>query len=213
MSGLLLGKFESVDELIKAYQNLQSNYTKKCQLISELKQQIQDLKSELGSKAQGEPQAPEDIQSKPQDNSVYKEPSDLEPDIKDNACGQDQYDLDAQIESFFQAYPQAQEYAELIGQAISVPKPTMADFLAAFVKALLSKSPQDYLKDPEFLKKHVYSNEDIKRYFIQSYLDGLYKGGRPISIAGKAAAISITPPLTAKNLEEACALAKKILSK
>ncbi|HHW89400.1 MAG TPA: hypothetical protein GX745_00645 [Clostridiales bacterium] len=244
MTNTQFGKFESLEELLKAYQNLESAYTKKCQLAAKLKKQLQELLDQYDQIAPKvfQDQTPENINDILEDNSTAVEPSNLELDILDNVCQEqdqereqeqaleqeqdqereqeqeqdqalDQYDLDGEIESFFAAYPQAKRYALLIGQAITAPKPVMADFLAAFVNVLLSISPQDYLKDPEFLNKYVYTNQDIRQYFIRSYLDGLFKGDKPKTIYGKAAAISVTPPPRPKSLAEACDLAKKILTK
>jgi myosin heavy subunit len=243
MTSAQFGKFESLEELLKAYQNLESAYTKKCQLAARLKKQLQELQDkydQIAPKA-SQGQTPENTDGL-EDNSSIIEPSDLGLDISDNVCqdqakeleqdqaqgqdqaqeqdqeqdqtqDQDQYDLDAQIEGFFEAYPQAKQYALLIGQAITAPKPVLADFLEAFVKVLLSKSPQDYLKDKEFLENFVYTDQDIRQYFIKSYLNGLFKGERPKTICGKAAAISVTPPPRPKSLAEARDLAKKILTK
>lgn len=221
MSELFLGKFQSLEEVLKAYQALESNYTKKCQLIAKLKKDIQSLQDSQIAKEQNSQNTlvaptPENMQSsKAQDNSSI-EPFDLGSNISDNVSGLNKtelYDLDAQIESFFQAYPQAKQYARLIGQAITAAKPTMIDFLSAFVSVLLSISPQDYLSDQDFLENFVYTNEKIKQYFIQSYLDGLCKGAQPKTICGKTAVISVTPPISPKSLDEACNLAKKILTK
>ncbi|HEY8443796.1 MAG TPA: hypothetical protein VIL24_03250 [Clostridia bacterium] len=212
MSELYLGKFQSVEELIKAYQNLEAEHTKKCQLISQLKKELQ----ELTQVAQKSPEQTPQASPEPIDNSaepIQTEPLGVDAESKDNVCKTDLYDLDQEIERFFQAFPQAKDYAALIGQAITVQKPVYADFLAAFVQVLLQKSPQDYLDDSEFLERFVYNNENIRQYFIQSYLDGLLKGGKPISIFERASAISVTPPARAKNLAEARDLAKKILTK
>ncbi|HEY8419521.1 MAG TPA: hypothetical protein VIL03_03715 [Clostridia bacterium] len=205
MSEVLLGKFQSVEELLKAYQNLEANYTKKCQLISQLKKELQDIKSQTA-------QTPQNIQVDSQDNSMNIEPSQSAADIRDNVC-QDDYNLDLEIQRFFESYPQAKQYAALIGEAITAQKPTLVDFLAAFVQVLTSKSPQDYLTDPEFLEKFVYTNENLRQYFIQSYLDGLLKGGQPFTVCGQAPAISVSPPARPKSLAEARDLAKKILTK
>jgi hypothetical protein len=59
---LLAGRFKTTDELVRGYQNIQSDYTRKSQTLSEVTKVVEQLKAqnaELAAKLQQPPQPPE----------------------------------------------------------------------------------------------------------------------------------------------------------
>src|SRR5690554_5311614 len=117
MTNTQFGKFESLEELLKAYQNLESAYTKKCQLAAKLKKQLQELLDQYDQIAPKvfQDQTPENINDILEDNSTAVEPSNLELDILDNVC-QEQDQEREQEQALEQEQDQEREQEQALEQ-------------------------------------------------------------------------------------------------
>lgn len=207
MNDFELGKFGSVDELLRAYNNLHSAFTKKCQQYSAIKKQLEDLK-------QGQIKTQE--QTKTQQHKIS---DNLLPPAQDNGTGpeigtSEKSSEQNEIDRFFDRFPQAIEFAYAIGQALDTSEPTFDDLMQGFILVLTDKihEPQKLLKDKNFLNEFVYCDEDIRQYFIKDYLSRLTGINVPQSIESMGV-ISVLPPVRPKNLKDARNLAREILSK
>ncbi len=208
-----LGKFESIEQLQKAYSNLHAAFTKKCQEYSILKNQFE--------KQQNEPCQQEQIKTAsdnllPPDKDNGSQPEtvlDNKIDDKPQISQQDKTELE--IDKFFEKHPQAKGFSLEIGQALNTSVPNYVDLLAAYNTVLLGqiKKPQDILKEKDFLENYVYQDEDIRQYFIHDYLEKLSSVNMPKIISGQAGVISVLPPLRPKSLKDAQNLAKELLLK
>jgi len=180
-----VGKFANSTELLKAYNNLQSEFTKKCQQLKEL-----EGRSEAPApKTEGGESAPlyekEDWDEKvtafleenpiakeyaPEISRIIKEDADL---AKDNRC------LDIAL-----------------GKAV----------------AKSYRSPESIIEDGDFLQKYVYSNGKIRDKVIEDYLAELSPlSGAPKTIPHGGSA-AIIPPSRARSIEEAGAMAEKMIN-
>ena len=216
------GKFGSTQELLKAYNNLQSAFTKKCQDYAVLNKQLEATEQEKTTE-QNQALAicnlPEnnilDNLTLPQkDNGIKPEKDVIITKEKDNQTDE-QNQTDIEIDRFFNQYPQAQNYAQDIGQALNTHTPVFTDLLAAYNSVLLKRvcKPQEFLKDQNFLQGFVYCNNDIRQYFIKDYLSKLSGVKTPETIKGTIGVISVLPPIRPKNLKDAQNLARKMLLK
>ncbi|HEY8390165.1 MAG TPA: hypothetical protein VIL26_04350 [Clostridia bacterium] len=214
MNDITLSKFKSTEELLKAYNNLHSAYTKKCQEYAALKKQLENEKQDFQQKTL-ETQNQDQIVQNDQvaDNPLSPGQDNGSEPVKQEEQANDQTEL--VIDRFFEQYPQAKEYALEIGQALNTMKPEFNDLLAAFNAVLISKvqHPADILKDEKFLNDFVYQNEEIRQHFINDYLSKLVSVNVPRTICGQSTVISVLPPIRPKNLKDAQSLAKELLSK
>lgn len=141
----VLSKFKSVDALSEAYQNLEREFTQKCQKIKELNDKI--LNQENMEKQKSIP-------------GYLKE-------------GWDQ-----KVADFYSSHPEAQQFAFDISKVIQTDSKIASSETAledALTKVLAKKFvPYDELvKNPEFLNKYIYSNQNINEKIVMDYLNNV----------------------------------------
>ncbi len=180
-----VGKFANGDELLKAYKNLESEFTKKCQLVKEL-----EARSASSSPEKGEERS----------TPLY------EKEIWDET-----------VASFVEKYPIAKKYAAEIG-AILKSDPELASdkrcLEIALGKAVAKsyKEPESIIEDGDFLEKYVYKNDKIRDKIVEEYLSELSPLGGAPDLIRHGGAASILPPNRARTLEEAGAMAEKLIN-
>lgn len=179
-----LGKFASSEELLKAYNRLEAEFTKKCQLLKEAERRSE--------------------------TSVA--PSDAE----GSAPLYEREEWDDRVASFLARYPIAEGYAAEIGSMLKEDKDLArqdACLEIALARAVAKgyRPPESIIEDETFLEKYVYPNGKIRDRVVGDYLAGLSPlVGAPRTIPQGGAA-AILPPTRATSLEEAGAMAEKML--
>ena len=180
-----VGKFANSEELLKAYNHLQSEFTRKCQQLKEYEGRSET--SPQKEKADGPaPQYEKDeweekvaafVDENPiareyatEISRIIKEDADL---AKDNRC------LDIAL-----------------GKAV----------------AKKYRTPESMIEDGDFLEKYVFSNNMIRNRVIEDYLQELSPlSGAPRTIPHGGSA-AIIPPSRARSIEEAGAMAEKMIN-
>ena len=180
--GASVGKFANSEELLKAYQNLEAEFTKKCQQLKEAERR--------------------------------SEPTDLA--SEGSAPLYEKEDWDDRVADFLGKYPVAEEYAAEIGAVLKedAALASREDCLEAALGRVVAahyRNPESIAEDEAFLEKHVYHNDKIRDRVIQEYLEGLSPlSGAPKTIPHGGAA-AIIPPARPRTIEEAGAMAEKLI--
>lgn len=193
----ILGKFDSVEALSKAYANLESEFTKKSQKLSQL------LKSDnLGEVAQAttnnETKQVQREQPTPEPQSVSKQ-----------AWKQ-------QVSEFLKENPDAKQYASEITKMLMSDKtlagmPRSLDFAYHKILAKNFRSEADLVKDEEFLNSHIFNNEAIRQKIVKDYLQNVQTKKVPAVIGGGNGSVGLTPQTKPHNLKDAGDLFEKML--
>lgn len=183
----LLGKFKDIEDLKKAYNNLQAEFTRKCQRLKELEKQEDILKED------SEAQNLKTYDAKDSTVPIY-----LKEDFEDK------------LQSFLSENPNAKLYAkEISGELI---KDEELDLQGAYNKVLASKykEPYELLKDKEFVEKYVLQDEDLKKELLKKYIKEVEELGTPKLISGYEGMSAGAKDIKISTLEEANNLAFKM---
>lgn len=201
-------KFATADELEKAYDSLQKEFTRKCQVNSELSRQLEKLRSEketsggepLKARPEGrENETPTALNGAEATTPVYESP-----------------DWESRVGEFMKKYPQAARYTQSIARTLA-KDPSLAKredcleraYFDVLVKA--DRSPEDMVSDDDFLEKYVYGNQRVKDRIIERYLLENIDAQVPRTIAGSGRT-HVTPPSRPKSIREAGGIVKNMLA-
>lgn len=177
--GSPLGKFKDTKKLLGAYNELQSEFTRKCQKLSEVQKQLEEQNQSQNGTAEIE------------NNSKEKE-----------------FAWSNKLENFLQMHKNASGLVEDITNEI-INDNDLKDSEDALEKAYMrvmekNYEPQENLaKNEEFLNKYIYSNEEIKDKIIKDYVSSLQDIKSPIQVTsmGQIGSIASTPKF--ENLTDA----------
>ncbi len=180
-----LQKFKDVKSLEEAYVNLQSEFTRKCQKLSELEKE--------NSKING--------------NSNVLEPCFEKPDWQNR--------IQTFLSENPSAKNYATEIMEvLMSDKVLASQPNSLNLAFNQVKAGMYKSDEELASDSNFLEKYVFNNPEITQKIINNYLANLRNNQSPQLInTSKTGGVSITPHEKPKNLFEARLMAEKLFKK
>ena len=180
-----VGKFASSEELLKAYKNLESEFTKKCQQLKEAERRSESSEA----------------------TSAQEESAPL----------YESEEWEERVADFLESYPIAVEYAAEISSLLK-GDPDLArqkeclEIALGRAVAKHYKKPESIIEDEAFLENYVYKNDKIRDRVIREYLEGLSPlAGAPRTIPHGGAA-AIIPPTRARSIEEAGAMAEKMLN-
>ena len=179
-----VGKFASSEELLKAYKNLEAEFTRKCQQLKE-----SERRSEPAVEPQGE---------------------------AGSAPLYDSDEWDDKVADFLGEYPIAEEYAKEIAAVLSgdrdlACKENCLEIALGRALAQNYRKPESMIEDESFLEKYVYRNDRIRDKIIHDYLEGLSPlAGAPKTLPHGGAA-AILPPSRPRTIEEAGAMAEKLI--
>ena len=180
-----LGKFKSVQALMDAYNSLQSEFTKKCQMLKSYEKD----KAEQSQEEQKQ-QEDEMVESNPQEN--------------ENGSIDD-------LDLFLAHNDEAKGYIDEIKERFGQTNPTkQSPYEVAWANVILSHMKEgDKASDP-IINQYVLSDENVKNKIIENYLTQINKSKAPITISSrKGDRVSAVNPDTPKTLAEA----KKLLGK
>ena len=183
------GKFKSADKLLEAYNNLQSEFTKKCQQLS----QMQKDKMAQEGKETAQP-----------DQTLGQ----IEFEQKQEEHSQQ---IQSNLESFLLANDDAKQFEEEIKQKINASSTAADPYQVAWAGVVLDHltGTKPKASDP-IVNKYVLSDEQVRNQVIQEYLNNLEKHKPPYVISSQGGErVSSLSPGTPSSLAEA----KEIVSK
>lgn len=179
-----VGKFASSEELLKAYTNLEAEFTRKCQQLKDAERRSEptdEATSEAGS-------AP-----------LYEKE-----DWEDRVA--------AFLGDYPIAEEYAKEIsAEIVSDEALAGREDCLEIALGRALAKSYRKPESMMEDEGFLEEHVYHNDKIRDRVIRDYLEGLSPlSGAPKTLPHGGAA-AIIPPTRARSIEEAGAMAEQFI--
>ncbi len=201
-------KFATADELERAYDSLQREFTRKCQANSRLSREIEELRNAKAT-TDGEPptarpegreiETPTALNGAEATTPVYESP-----------------DWESRVGEFMKKYPQAARYTQSIARTLA-HDPSLASredcleraYFDVLVKA--DRPPEEVVADDDFLEKYVYDNPRVKDRIIERYLLENLDAEVPRTIAASGRT-HVTPPSRPKSIREAGGIVKNMLA-
>lgn len=201
-------KFATADELEKAYDSLQREFTKKCQVNSRLSRELEELRNAKET-TYGEPptarpegrekETPTALNGAKATTPVYESP-----------------DWESRVGEFMKKYPQAARYTQSIAKTLAQDQSlAMREdcleraYFDVLVKA--DRTPEEVIADDDFLEKYVFDNPRVKDRIIEKYLLENMDAEVPRTIAGSGRT-HVTPPSRPKSIREAGGIVKNMLA-
>lgn len=187
-NGSIYGKFKDATSLLEAYNNLEKEFTKKSQKLSEL------------------------LKQNTQDNLLNKQSEDnqIQPAYKNS-------NWQNQVSKFFEKNPEAKAFSKEIANTLlsdkEIAKNTNClEYAYALTQLKNQVKPADLLNDPKHLED-IYNNETIKEKIISNYLQNVNQNKTNLRfISGEPNSISPTRPASKpKTIQEASNILKKLL--
>ena len=155
-TGSPLGKFKDSNSLLGAYNELQSEFTRKCQKLSEVQKKLDDTVKNL-------------------------QPAEANKDSNDYAWSNK---LEGFLQSHKNANAFVEEITDEIIKDDNLKNSEDA-LDKAYMRVMEKKfvPQEDLSKDQEFLDKYIYSNDDIKNKIIKEYVNSLQTIKNPVTIS------------------------------
>lgn len=180
--GSIDSKFKDSQALSEAYDALQKEFTKKCQILSSLQKEYADNKQTTSSlpvylKEDWAQKVESFMQKNPQAQEFSDKISRVILSDKTIAGGDD---------------PLEKAWIKVLKENY--------------------KSPQNLLEDETFVNEHILKNKEIKAKIIKTYIDNLENESAPMLISNHSGTSAmLTPPIKPKSLEEANEIARSLL--
>lgn len=191
-----LGKFKSVKALMDAYDSLQAEFTKKCQMLSQLKE----------AQASKEEQ-PDDLEVKEtlKDNQIQSSAVE-EKDREDFS--------EEGLQEFLSQFDQAQGYAEEIRNRFPSVKAQQSNpYAVAWAEVLMKNLKEKNASSDPIINQYVLSDERVRNKIIEDYLVSLNNSQPPIVISSQSGErLSGVMPDSPKTLAEAKKRVEKMFS-
>lgn len=196
-----LGKFKDVDSLLTAYNNLQAEFTRKCQLLKSIQRDKVDEDKDNVSKNE-EKMTNNDVNFDENNKLSQNEPVDT---LEENNL-ESKEDYLQNLNQFLEENELAKDYAEEISSYLQ-SKRIKNPYEDAWANVVL-----DHMKfqqsDP-LVSQYVLTNQDVKNKIIENYLNELANQQPPHIISSQGGhRVSGVSPDSPKTLDEA----KKILN-
>ncbi|MCK9574967.1 MAG: hypothetical protein WCX32_02105 [Clostridia bacterium] len=221
LEGSEIGKFKSVQDLLNAYNNLQSEFTRKCQKLSELQKSVCTSTENVANVANfglvnNNENANNDGILKPQSNSI------IETDIvaKTSEVPQMKYateDWQEIVDDFIIKNPEAKNYAKDISTLILKDKivaesSNPLELAWAKVLSMHYKEPSAICNDEEFVNKYILTNENIRQKVLMDYLQQVSEQkSPPLIVKSLGSGLIQSKTNKPKNFKEAAYLAEAML--
>lgn len=208
-AGSTFGKFKDATSLLSAYENLQAEFTRKSQKLSEFeKQGLQKNKPESN------------------ENSKSMTNFSAESNVEENLDKTQNNEIEIfkqkqwrnEVNKFFAENPEAKIHSKKIGEILLSQKeiassPNALQLALKLAEAETFRKPADLAMDDDFLKNHIFSNEKIKKQIIDEYVSSLNLQRAPKTISG-GGSVSVAAAKKYTSFEEAgITLLKSLLKK
>lgn len=184
--GSPFGKFSCAEDLVNAYNNLQAEFTRKCQKLSEIQKEFAEKETHETSEDETKPVSP-----------AYENE-----------------DWRTRVAEFLVQNEQAKEFSREISNEILKDEnlrnsPDMLEIAWGRVLSKKFKTPDKLASESSFMEKFVLSNDDVKKKVIGNYLDEIRKAPPVIGSGIKGGISLLTKTSKPNNLSDAKALAEK----
>lgn len=211
-----LGKFKNAKALLDAYNNLQSEFTRKCQLLKELqKDKIDEEKvsndENIEKNLENSIKNQENLLKNENNEENHAEVIDSKIETsqeKDNVELGDDQDNTQALSQFLLENHEAVEYAEEIKKYLQSNSKNKNPFENAWANVILSHIKTNNSSDP-MIDQYILSNEKVKNKIIENYLNELTNQKSPMIMSSQGGErVSGVFPDSPKTLAEA----KKIVN-
>ena len=179
-----IGKFNSPESLLEAYNNLQREFTKKCQKLSELEKNIADNEESETLKNETENSSPAFL------GDSWR----------------------SKVADFLSSNDYAKNFSkEISAEILNDPKlqksENMLEIAWSRVLAKNFKTPEQIANDNNFFENYVLGNEEVKKQVFSSYLSELSEVQAPNLIGasvrgGKSMVVKSNKPTSLKDANE-----------
>ena len=207
-----LGKFKDAGALLEAYNNLQSEFTRKCQLLKSLqKDKVDVAQEETGDETDKNSEIFEENASKNMQNeenfAISMQLQSPAQESEDN----NQEDYLRALSQFLDENQEAKAFeTELKEQALKENR-IKNPFEDAWAKVVLSHLKENKTGDP-IINHYVLSNEGVKNQIIENYLTELTKSRPPLVISTQGEKVSGVLPDSPRTLDEAKRIVNNMFS-
>ena len=177
-NGSPLGKFKDSAKLLDAYNELQSEFTRKCQKLSDAEKKLQEFTLDKNA---GESQ-----------ENIQKE----------------EFAWNKNISEFLQSHKNASLLVDEITDEIindNTLKTSDDGLEKAYARVIEKKyiPHEELANDQNFLEKYIYSNDNIKNKIIKEYVSSLQNHQNPITITNNSYSRGVASGNKIESLEDA----------
>lgn len=178
--GSPLGKFKDAQKLLDAYNELQSEFTRKCQKLSDAEKKLQSQVSQSN-------------------NEISTSNENLE---------RNEFAWKNNVREFLQSHKNAGQYVEDITKEIiedETLKYSVDGLEKAYARVMEKKyiPEADLASNKEFLDKYIYNNEEIKNKIIKEYVSSLQNAQNPVNVNNSGFTRGIASSNTINNFDDA----------
>ncbi len=198
-----LGKFKSVQALMDAYNNLQAEFTKKCQKLSELQK---DKVEEDVNESIDNIKANDDNSMKNAEINAENIEKSLINDINEE-------NFDEHLNLFLENNSEASNYVEEIKNRFSASDKKSSPIEVAWAEVLLSHLKEGEKVSDPIINQYVLSDENVRNKVIEDYLTSLNNSKPPLIMSSKSGErLSGVMTDSPKTLADAKRLVNKMFS-
>lgn len=188
-----ISKFKDVKSLNEAYLNLQSEFTRKCQRLSELEKINNDNLSKSNSDNLNDEKATETIDKPFYENSNWQ----------------------TEVNNFLKSNPEAHEFAsEIVNEVIKdkalANNPNSLQIAYNKILASKYKNKAELLEDEDFVNNYIISNSKIQEKIINNYISKLNSNTPKVITSSHLSSVGLTPLKKPTTLDEARLMAKEM---
>ena len=208
------GKFNSAEALLKAYNGLEAEFTKRSQELKRLERELEELKAE---QTEGDKTEAIVVTSE----SVDDETGIAEGEQPDSAVSAEEdygeEEVSKAVARFLSQNPGASKYAEEIALKTSERKELDNGFLErAYIAVLedLITAEREKIND-DFIYSRAVESSNVKEKIIRDYLKEVMasRGAKLLSYSGESGQSVVMPPKKPQSISEAGELATEVLKK
>lgn len=193
-----LGKFKSVEALMDAYENLQAEFTKKCQLLSQLKKSEEN--EEKVDMAVVDNQENANSQSQKLDG------------VEESKEKKNEFSEEG-LQEFLSQFGEAKGYEQEIKNNLSSLSKQSDPYVVAWAEVLLKNLKESNASSDPIINQYVLSDEKVRNKILQDYFISLNKSQPPIVISSQSGErLSGVLPDSPKTLADAKKQLEKMFS-
>jgi hypothetical protein len=216
--GSLLGKFKTTGDLENAYNSLQAEFTKKCQRLKVLENQINndknnDLTTTIEKKSDDGNNIAVKVDEKVNNNSDKN--FDTTPKILNTPKLYETDSWETKVSELLSLHPNAKKFSKEISEELLIDDnlgKSENGLIDAYNKVIAKnyKSPEELASDSSFITNYVLNNKNFNELLMKAYLAKL-DNNAPTLISGNGVSL-INNSNSPKSLEEAKEVALRLLS-
>lgn len=217
------GKFKTAEELLKAYGELEREFTRRAQKLAEYEKSGAEQTDLNGANAKSEAADCGEIAETKVKNDVSEvlnaenDKSERETGIDINCCADAENKRTAQeksekewrseVDKFFDETPSAKPFAKDIAKEI-LEHPELKNkpdcLFAALTRVLVStfRTPEQLLSDRSVIEKYILNSDSLKNEIISDYLHSLAQG-KPPAFMSDGGESGVAPKRNPRSIEEA----------